>query len=146
MRRLIYYTGDIHGSTLEIVTFCARFQPSKDDTIVIHAVRTANGQMLCPLNIIKLTVLGKQDIGVHFLVPNDAAVPLFGLVAWNILRTNFVIAVDAKNGRLQFCKFSLECVISFITKIVSTYILHRLNPYYHHYRTNHHFFYEVPLS
>lgn len=32
---MIYYTGDIHGSTLEIVTFCARFQPSKDDTIVI---------------------------------------------------------------------------------------------------------------
>lgn len=32
---MIYYTGDIHGSTIEIVTFCARFQPSKDDTIVI---------------------------------------------------------------------------------------------------------------
>ena len=32
---MIYYTGDIHGSTLEIVTFCARFQPSEDDTIVI---------------------------------------------------------------------------------------------------------------
>ena len=32
---MIYYTGDIHGSTLEIVTFCMRFKPSKDDTIVI---------------------------------------------------------------------------------------------------------------
>lgn len=32
---MIYYTGDIHGSTLEIVTFCVRFQLSKDDTIVI---------------------------------------------------------------------------------------------------------------
>ena len=32
---MIYYTGDIHGSTLEIVTFCVRFQPTKDDTIVI---------------------------------------------------------------------------------------------------------------
>ena len=32
MRRLIYYTGDIHGSTLEIVTFCARFQPSKAES------------------------------------------------------------------------------------------------------------------
>ncbi|MBQ2857809.1 MAG: metallophosphoesterase [Bacteroidaceae bacterium] len=32
---MIYYTGDIHGSTLEIVTFCARFQPTKNDTIVI---------------------------------------------------------------------------------------------------------------
>jgi len=32
---LIYYTGDIHGSTLEIVTFCMRFKPTKDDTIVI---------------------------------------------------------------------------------------------------------------
>ena len=32
---MIYYTGDIHGSTLEIVTFCARFQPIKDDAIVI---------------------------------------------------------------------------------------------------------------
>ena len=32
---MIYYTGDIHGSTLEIVTFCMRFKPTKDDTIVI---------------------------------------------------------------------------------------------------------------
>ena len=32
---MIYYTGDIHGSTLEIVTFCERFRPTKDDTIVI---------------------------------------------------------------------------------------------------------------
>ena len=32
---MIYYTGDIHGSTPEIVTFCARFQLTKDDTIVI---------------------------------------------------------------------------------------------------------------
>ena len=31
---MIYYTGDIHGSTLEIVTFCMRFKPTKDDTIV----------------------------------------------------------------------------------------------------------------
>lgn len=32
---MIYYTGDIHGSVLEIVTFCMRFQPGKDDTIII---------------------------------------------------------------------------------------------------------------
>ena len=32
---MIYYTGDIHGSTLEIVTFCMHFKPTKDDTIVI---------------------------------------------------------------------------------------------------------------
>ena len=32
---MIYYTGDIHGSTIEIVTFCERFSPTKDDTIVI---------------------------------------------------------------------------------------------------------------
>lgn len=32
---MIYYTDDIHGSTLEIVTFCMRFKPTKDDTIVI---------------------------------------------------------------------------------------------------------------
>ena len=32
---MIYYTGDIHGSTVEIVTFCERFKPTKDDTIVI---------------------------------------------------------------------------------------------------------------
>ncbi len=32
---MIYYTGDIHGSTIEIVTFCERFKPTKEDTIVI---------------------------------------------------------------------------------------------------------------
>ena len=32
---MVYYTGDIHGSTLEIVTFCARFQLIKDDAIII---------------------------------------------------------------------------------------------------------------
>ncbi len=32
---MIYYTGDIHGSTLEIVTFYMRFKPTKEDTIVI---------------------------------------------------------------------------------------------------------------
>ena len=32
---MIYYTGDIHGSTLEIETFCMHFKPTKDDTIVI---------------------------------------------------------------------------------------------------------------
>ena len=32
---MIYYTGDIHGSTIEIVTFCECFKPTKNDTIVI---------------------------------------------------------------------------------------------------------------
>lgn len=32
---MIYYTGDIHGSKLKIVTFCMRFQPTKNDTIII---------------------------------------------------------------------------------------------------------------
>ena len=32
---MIYYTGDIHGSKLEIVTFCMHFQPTKNDTIII---------------------------------------------------------------------------------------------------------------
>ena len=32
---MIDYTGDNHGSKLEIVTFCLRFQPTKNDTIVI---------------------------------------------------------------------------------------------------------------
>ncbi len=32
---MIYYTGDIHGSKLEIVTFCMRFEPSENDTIII---------------------------------------------------------------------------------------------------------------
>ena len=35
MLKLIYYTGDIHGSKHEIVTFCMRFKPTKDDTIII---------------------------------------------------------------------------------------------------------------
>ena len=30
-----YYTGDIHGSTLKIVTVCVRLQAPKEDTIVI---------------------------------------------------------------------------------------------------------------
>lgn len=33
---MIYYTGDIHGSTLEIVTFCMSFNLTKDDTIGIN--------------------------------------------------------------------------------------------------------------
>ena len=32
---MIYYTGDIHGSTTEIVTFCEHFTPTREDTIVI---------------------------------------------------------------------------------------------------------------
>ena len=32
---MIYYTGDIHGSTIEIVTFCEHFKVTKEDTIVI---------------------------------------------------------------------------------------------------------------
>lgn len=32
---MIYYSGDIHGSTIEIVTFCERFKVTKEDTIVI---------------------------------------------------------------------------------------------------------------
>ena len=32
---MIYYTGDIHGSTTEIVTFCENFTPTQEDTIVI---------------------------------------------------------------------------------------------------------------
>lgn len=32
---MIYYTGDIHGSKFEIVRFCMRFKPTKDDTIII---------------------------------------------------------------------------------------------------------------
>lgn len=32
---MIYYTGDIHGSTTEIVTFCNHFTPTQEDTLVI---------------------------------------------------------------------------------------------------------------
>jgi len=32
---MIYYTGDIHGSRREVMSFCARMQPTTDDTIVI---------------------------------------------------------------------------------------------------------------
>ena len=32
---MIYYTGDIHGYKFEIVRFCKRFKPTRDDTIII---------------------------------------------------------------------------------------------------------------
>ena len=32
---MIYYTGDIHGSTHEIINFCRRFNPTSDDVIII---------------------------------------------------------------------------------------------------------------
>ncbi len=32
---MIYYTGDIHGSATEITTFCMRFGPTENDTIII---------------------------------------------------------------------------------------------------------------
>ncbi len=32
---MIYYTGDIHGSAVEITTFCARLEPTEKDTIII---------------------------------------------------------------------------------------------------------------
>ncbi len=32
---MIYYTGDIHGSAAEITTFCMRFEPTENDTIII---------------------------------------------------------------------------------------------------------------
>ena len=49
---MIYYTGDIHGSTLEIVTFCMRFKPTKDDTIVI--LGDVGATILVTLEIITL--------------------------------------------------------------------------------------------
>ena len=38
---MIYYTGDIHGQKYEMERFCKRFKPTKDDTIVILALRYA---------------------------------------------------------------------------------------------------------
>ena len=32
---MIYYTGDIHGQKYEIERFCKRFNPTREDTIVI---------------------------------------------------------------------------------------------------------------
>lgn len=32
---MIYYTGDIHSYKFEIVRFCKRFKPTRDDTIII---------------------------------------------------------------------------------------------------------------
>lgn len=32
---MIYYTGDLHGSRREVMSFCARMEPAADDVIVV---------------------------------------------------------------------------------------------------------------
>lgn len=35
---MIYYTGDIHGQKYDIERFCKRFNPTREDIIVILAM------------------------------------------------------------------------------------------------------------
>lgn len=61
---MIYYTGDIHGQKYETVRFCKRFNPTKEDTIVILGDVGANysgderdTELKSALNSLKLTIL-----------------------------------------------------------------------------------------
>ena len=83
---MIYYTGDIHGSTLEIVTFCARFQPSKDDTIVILGDVGANyfgdkRDVAFKANLAKLQPTILCVHGNHEIRPQN--IPSYKTKEWN---------------------------------------------------------------
>lgn len=83
---MIYYTGDIHGQPYEIVRFCKRFKPTKNDTIVIlgdvganYSLDDSDAELKKTLNRLKPTILcihGNHEIRPHHI-------PTYKTKEWN---------------------------------------------------------------
>ena len=83
---MIYYTGDIYGQKYEIVRFCKRFNPTKEDTIVILGDVGANysgderdTELKSALNSLKPTILCIH--GNHEIRPWN--IPAYKTKEWN---------------------------------------------------------------
>ena len=59
---MIYYTGDIHGSRREVMSFCARMQPTTDDTIVILG-DICDIEYVKKIRGYKVLIMGNHDAG-----------------------------------------------------------------------------------
>lgn len=83
---MIYYTGDIHGQPYEVVRFCKRFKPSRDDTIVIlgdvganYSMDERDAELKLTLDKLKPTILcvhGNHEIRPH-------RIPSYKTKEWN---------------------------------------------------------------
>lgn len=83
---MIYYTGDIHGQPFEIVRFCKRFKPTKNDTIVIlgdvganYSLDESDAELKKTLDRLKPTILcihGNHEIRPHHI-------PTYKTKEWN---------------------------------------------------------------
>lgn len=83
---MIYYTGDIHGQKYEIERFCKRFNPTREDTIVILGDVGANysrderdAELKAALNKLKPTILCIH--GNHEIRPWN--IPTYKTKEWN---------------------------------------------------------------
>lgn len=83
---MIYYTGDIHGEKYEIVRFCKRFNPTREDTIIILGDVGANyygderdAELKAALNSLKPTILCIH--GNHEIRPWN--LPSYTTKEWN---------------------------------------------------------------
>ena len=65
--------------------------------IFIYAVRAAYDEHALAVEVIELTVLGKQKIRVLRFLIDHAAAPRYFLVRANALGAHFVVAVDTEN-------------------------------------------------
>lgn len=83
---MIYYTGDIHGQPYEVVRFCKRFNPSRNDTIVIlgdvganYCLDERDAELKRTLDTVKPTILcvhGNHEIRPH-------RIPSYKTREWN---------------------------------------------------------------
>ena len=83
---MIYYTGDIHGQSHEIVRFCKRFKLTKHDIVVIlgdvganYSLDERDTELKKTLNRLKPTILcihGNHEIRPHHI-------PTYQMKEWN---------------------------------------------------------------
>ena len=74
---MVYYTGDIHGQPHEVVRFCKRFNPSRNDIIVIlgdvganYCLDERDSELKTILNNLKPTIFcihGNHEIRPHHI-------------------------------------------------------------------------------
>ena len=84
---MIYYTGDIHGQKYEIERFCKRFNPTREDTIVIISISAI---FVIVLAFTKMYSQTPENVFASECFEDISAVFTFGLCNSQFINCRFI--------------------------------------------------------
>lgn len=89
---------------------------------LVHAVCPADGHGAAPVQVVALSVLGKEEGGKLRFHVNGPAPPGPLFIGADLLRTLLVVAVDEEQGRRQLVQLPLQRIVGRIQVVVDARI------------------------